>query len=65
MQFSKKLNTFCCFFLAFVESTCNFEYFEENEPYSLNISEIIDSERRSYLNAKKVLFLKIIPQSTC
>ena len=37
--------------IHFVESTCNFEYFEENEPCSLNISEIIDSERRSYLNA--------------
>ena len=48
MQLSKKPNTFCCFFIAFLESTCNFERFE---PYSLNISETIDSERRGYLNA--------------
>ena len=51
MQLSKKLNTFCCFFIAFLESLCNIEYFEKNEPSSLNISEIIDSERRNYLNA--------------
>ena len=48
MQLSKKPNTFCCFFIAFLESTCNFEHFEL---YSLNISEIINSERRGYLNA--------------
>ena len=51
MQLSKKPNRFCCFFIAVLESTCNFEHFEKNEPYSLNISEIIDSERCGYLNA--------------
>ena len=43
MQLSKKPNTFCCFFIAFLECTCNFEHFEL---YSLNISEIIDSGKR-------------------
>ena len=51
MLLSKKPNTFCCFFIAYLESTCNFAHPEKNEPYSLNIFEIIDSERRGYLNA--------------
>ena len=42
-----------------MESTLNFENFEKkkkkkkkkNEPYSLSISEIIDSKRTAYLNA--------------
>ena len=51
MQLSKKPNTFCCFFVAFLESTCNFEHFEKNEPHSLSISETINSERRGDLNA--------------
>ena len=50
MQLSKKPNTFCCFFIAFLESTCNFEHFLKNEPHSLSISEIGDSERHGYLN---------------
>ena len=34
-----------------LESTLNFEHFEnKNEPHSLSISEVIDSERRAYLN---------------
>ena len=51
VQLSKKPNTFCRFFIAFLESTCNFERFEKNELHSLSISEIINSERRGYLNA--------------
>ena len=47
MQLSKKPNTFCCFFIAFLESTCNFEHFEL---YSLNISEIINSERNEAMH---------------
>ena len=57
MQLSKKPNTFCRFFIAFLESTLNFEHFvkkkkkKKNEPRSLSISEVIDSEKRAYLNA--------------
>ena len=54
MQLSKKPNTFCRFFIAFLESTLNFEHFEKkkkNKPRSLSISEVIDSEKRAYLNA--------------
>ena len=49
MQISKKLKTFCCDFIAFLESTLNVEHFEKKEPHSLSISEIIES--RGYLNA--------------
>ena len=42
-------------FIAFLESTLNIEHFEKkkikkNEPHSLSISQIIDSDRRDYLN---------------
>ena len=48
---------------SFFESTLSFEHFEKkNEPHSSSISEVIDSERRAYLNAGKVLFLKILWQ---
>ena len=52
MQLSGKLKTFSGFFIAFLESTLNFEHFEKkNEPHSSSISEVIDSQRRVYLNA--------------
>ena len=38
-----------------MESTLNFEHFEKNERHSSNISEVIDSERRAYLNPYKGL----------
>ena len=66
MQVSKKPKTFCCNFIDFLESKLKFKHFEQkSEPHSLSISEIIDSERRGYLNAWKVLFLKTLRQSTC
>ena len=38
--------------MAFLECTLNFENFEKkSEPHSSSISEVIDSERRAYLNA--------------
>ena len=47
MQLSEKPKTFSCNFIAVLEFTLNFEHFLKNQPHSLNISEIIDSERRS------------------
>ena len=44
MQLFEKPTTFCCFFIAFLESTLNLKHFEKNYPHSLSISEIIDSE---------------------
>ena len=65
MQLSKKQKKFCCNFIAFFESTLNLEHLGKNESHSLSISEVIDSERRDYLNAQKVLFLETLRQSTC
>ena len=47
MQLSEKPERFCCIFIVFLEFTLNFEYFEKNEPPSLSISQVIDSERRA------------------
>ena len=51
MELSKKQKkkTFCCNFVASLEFSL--KYFEKKECHSLSISEIIDSERRGYLNA--------------
>ena len=53
MQLSKKPKIFCHNFIAFLKSTLNFELFQKKkkDPYSLGIFEIIDSERRGYLDA--------------
>ena len=49
--FSEKPKSFCCSFIANLESILNFEHFLKNEYHSLGISEIIDSERRGSSNA--------------
>ena len=51
-------------FIAFLKSTQKFVYLQKNHQLdSLNISEVIDSEKCSYLNAKKQLFQKTIRDS--
>ena len=50
-QLSEKLKTFSQFFIALLECTLNVEHFEKNKSHSSSISEVIDSERRAYLNA--------------
>ena len=52
-QLFKKPKTFYENFIAFFRSTLQKK---KNELHSLNISEIIDSEERGYLNAWKILF---------
>ena len=48
---SKKKKIFSGFFIAFVKCTWNLEHFQKKDEYSsLIISEIIDAERRGYLN---------------
>ena len=57
MQLSEKPKTFFQCFSAFVDSISNFQHFEiKDEPDSLKISEIIDSERRGYLIVEKYSF---------
>ena len=48
---SPKQKTFFEFFIAFVKYAWNLEHFEKKDEYPrLIISEIIDAERRGYLN---------------
>ena len=48
---SHKQKTFSVFFIAFLKCAWNLEHFQKKDEYvSLIISEIIDAERRGYLN---------------
>ena len=47
----QKQKTFSWFFIAFVKCAWNLEHFRKKDEYSsLIISQIIDAERRGYLN---------------
>ena len=48
---SLKQKIFSGFFIAFLKGAWNLEHFQKKDEYpSVIISEIIDAERRSYLN---------------
>ena len=48
---SQKQKTFSRFFIAFLKGAWNLEHFQKKDEYpGLIISEIIDAERRGYLN---------------
>ena len=48
---SKKQKTFSGFFITFLKGGWNLEHFQKKDEYpSVIISEIIDAERRGYLN---------------
>ena len=48
---SRKQKIFSRFFIAFLKCAWNLEHFQKTDEYpSLIISEIIDAERRGYLN---------------
>ena len=48
---SQKQKTFSGFFIVFLKCAWNLEHFQKKDEYSsLIISEIIDAERRGYLN---------------
>ena len=50
-QLSGKKKTFSGFFIAFLKCAWNLEHFQKKDEYpSLIISEIIEAERRGYLN---------------
>ena len=50
-QISLKRKTFSPFFIAYMKSTLNFEYFEKNDQSrSLSITEINNCKTSSYLN---------------
>ena len=51
MPLSQKQKTLSGFFIAFLKFAWNLEHFQQEDEYpSLIISEIIDAERRGYLN---------------
>ena len=60
MQVTGKLETFSVFFIAFLEYLLNCEHFQKkSEPHGSSISEVIDSQRRAYLRAKRSSFWKL------
>ena len=66
MQTSLKLETCAPFFIAFLKSTLNFEYFgKKDQSHGLSITEIINSETGSYLNVQKPIFHATLRQTTC
>ena len=66
MEISQKLKTFSGFFIAFLKSTLNLEYFErKDQSRSLCITEISNCETGSYLNMQKAIFHKTLGQTTC
>ena len=53
---SQKQKSFSRFFILFLKCAWNLEHFQKKDEYpSLIISEIIDAERRAYLNVQKFL----------
>ena len=63
---SQKRKTFFGIFIAFFQSTQNFQHFEKKiHLYSLNSWEVIDCEKCGCLNALKLLFQNTLRQSKC
>ena len=66
MQISLKLKTFSGFFITFLKSTLNLEYFgKKDQSHSLSIMEIINCESGSHLNYQKAIFSITLRQTTC
>ena len=66
MQTSLKLKTCPRFFIVFLKSTLNFEYFEKkDQSQSLSVTDIINLETCSYLNVQKAIFQATLRKTTC
>ena len=66
MQTSLELRTCSLFFIAFLKSTLNLEYFtKKDQSHSLSITEIINSETCRYLNVQKTILHATLRQTTC
>ena len=64
-QLSQKPKTFYPIFIVFFKSTWNFEPFEKkDELHSLDISEVIDCEKSSFLNGGKLLLQNTLSKLT-
>ena len=65
-QISRKTQTFSGFFVTFLKSTLNFEYFEKkDQSHSLSISEIINCEKGNYLNVQNGIIYATLRKITC
>ena len=54
------------FFIKFLKSTLNLEYFQKkDQSHSLSITEIITCETGSYLNVQKAILHATLWQTTC
>ena len=63
---SQKRETCSGIFIQFLDSTQNFAHFQKNDQvHSLNIQDIIESEKYVDLNARKLLFQNTLPESMC
>ena len=61
-----KRKTCSRFFIAFLKSTLNLEYFEKkHQSNSLSIMEIINCEAGTYLIVQKAIFHATLRQITC
>ena len=66
MHTSLKLKTCSGFFIVFLKSALNFEYFEKKDPsQTLSITENINCETGSYLNVQRVIFHARFRKTTC
>ena len=66
MPLSQNWKTFSEIFMALLQSTQNFVHFEKKDQlHSVNILEIIDSEKYGYLNARTFPFWNTHHESTC
>ena len=66
MQTSLKLKTCSQFFIRFLKSTLNLEYFErKDQSHSLSITKIINCETGSDLNVQNAFFHATLRQVTC
>ena len=66
MRTSLKLKTCSRFFIEFLKSTLNLEYFgKKDASHSLIILEVINCETGSYLNVQKAVFHATLWQITC
>ena len=65
MQTSMKLKTCSQFFVGFLKSTLNLEYFvKKDQSHSLSITEIINCETGTYLNDENAIFHATLRQTT-
>ena len=64
-QISREPKTVSRFFIAFLKSTLNWEYFQKkHQSQSLSIREVFNCETGSYLNVQKAIFHATLRQIT-